>query len=68
MNHDEIRNLAKAAAKNIKTEADLNEFGQTLTIIPVKSVLNDDCITSGYSSHDVSDGPNSLSGSTLKIL
>ena len=31
MNHDEIKNLAQAAAKNIKTEADLNEFRQMLT-------------------------------------
>jgi hypothetical protein len=28
MNHDEIKNLAQATAKTIKTEADLNEFRQ----------------------------------------
>ena len=52
MNHDEIRNLAKAAAKNIKTEADLNEFRQMLTKITVETALNaelDDHL--GYCKH-----------------
>ena len=40
MNHDEIKNLAKAAAKNIKTEADLNKFRQMLTKITVETALN----------------------------
>ena len=32
--------IARAAAKNIKTEADLNEFRQMLTKITVETVLN----------------------------
>ena len=69
MNHDEIRNLAKAAAKNIKTEADLNEFRQMLTKITVETALNaelDDHL--GYSKHEASDASNSRNGSTRKTL
>ena len=69
MNHDEIRNLAKAAAKNIKTEADLNEFRQMLTKITVETALNaelDDHL--GYSKHKASDTTNSRNGSTRKTL
>ena len=69
MNHDEIRKLAKAAAKNIKTEADLNEFRQMLTKITVETALNaelDDHL--GYSKHEESDASNSRNGSTRKTL
>ena len=69
MNHDEIKNLAKAAAKNIKTEADLNEFRQMLTKITVETALNaelDDHL--GYSKHEASDASNSRNGSTRKTL
>ena len=69
MNHDEIKNLAKAAAKNIKTEADLNEFRQMLTKITVETALNaelDDHL--GYSKHEASDTSNSRNGSTRKTL
>ena len=69
MNHDEIKKLAKAAAKNIKTEADLNEFRQMLTKITVETALNaelDDHL--GYSKHKASDTTNSRNGSTRKTL
>ena len=69
MNHDQIKNLAKAAAKNIKTEADLNEFRQMLTKITVETALNaelDDHL--GYSKHEASDASNSRNGSTRKTL
>jgi len=69
MNHDQIKNLAKAAAKNIKTEADLNEFRQMLTKITVETALNaelDDHL--GYSKHEESDASNSRNGSTRKTL
>ena len=69
MNHDEIKKLAKAAAKNIKTEADLNEFRQMLTKITVETALNaelDDHL--GYSKHEASDASNSRNGSTRKTL
>lgn len=69
MNHDEIKNLAQAAARNIKTEADLNEFRQMLTKITVETALNaelDDHL--GYSKHEVSDASNSRNGTTRKTL
>jgi hypothetical protein len=69
MNHDEIKNLAKAAAKKIKTEADLNEFRQMLIKITVETALNaelDDHL--GYSKHEESDSSNSRNGSTRKTL
>ena len=69
MNHDEIRNLAKADAKNIKTEADLNEFRQMLTKITVETALNAELDDHrGYSKHKASDASNSRNGSTRKIL
>jgi len=40
MNHDELKAIAKAAAKNTKTEADLNDFRQMLTKITVETALN----------------------------
>ena len=69
MIHDEIKNLAQAAAKNIKTEADLNEFRQMLTKITVETALNaelDDHL--GYSKHEASDPSNSRDGTTRKTL
>jgi putative transposase len=69
MIHDEIKNLAQAAAKNIKTEADLNEFRQMLTKITVETALNaelDDHL--GYSKHEASDASNSRDGTTRKTL
>jgi len=69
MNHDEIKNLAQAAARNIKTEADLNEFRQMLTKITVETALNaelDDHL--GYAKHEVSDASNSRNGTTRKTL
>ena len=69
MNHDEIKNLAQAAARNIKTEADLNEFRQMLTKITVETALNaelDDHL--GYAKHEASDASNSRNGTTRKTL
>ena len=40
MDKKELQAIAKAAAKNIKTEADLNEFRQMLTKITVETALN----------------------------
>lgn len=40
MNIKEIQALAKAAAKNLKTEQDLNEFSAMLTKISVEAALN----------------------------
>jgi len=40
MNKEELQALGLAAAKNIKTEQDLNEFRKILTKISVEAALN----------------------------
>ena len=40
MNKKELQAIAQAAAKNIKTEDDLNQFRQMLTKITVETALN----------------------------
>jgi transposase-like protein len=69
MKKKELEAIAQAAAKNIKTEADLNEFRQMLTKITVETALNaeiDDHL--GYSRHEQSDADNSRNGYTSKTL
>lgn len=69
MNHDKLKTIAQAAAKTIKTEADLNEFRQILTKITVETALNaelDDHL--GYSKHESSDSSNSCNGFMGKTL
>ena len=69
MDKKELQSMAKAAAKNIKTEADLNEFRQMLTKVTVETALNaelDDHL--GYVRHDQSDTENSRNGYTSKTL
>jgi putative transposase len=69
MDKKELRAMAEAAAKNIKTEADLNEFRQMLTKVTVETALNaelDDHL--GYVRHDQSDTENSRNGYTSKTL
>lgn len=69
MKNDDLKAIAQAAAKNIKTEADFTKFQQMLTKITVEAALNaelDDHL--GYDKHDVSDSPNSRNGSTSKTL
>jgi transposase-like protein len=69
MNKKELQLIAQEAAKNIKTEADLNEFRQMLTKITVEAALNaelDDHL--GFAKHEQSDGGNNRNGSTSKTL
>ncbi len=69
MNKNDLQAMAQAAAKNIKTEADLNEFRQMLTKITVEAALNaelDDHL--GFSKHEQSDTANSRNGHTSKTL
>lgn len=40
MNKDELQTITQAAAKNIKTEKDLNQFRKMLTKITVAAALN----------------------------
>ena len=56
MDKKEIQAIAQAAAKNIKTEDDLNAFRQMLTKITVETALNvelDDHL--GYDKHACTD-------------
>ena len=69
MKKKELEAIAQAAAKNIKTEADLNEFRQMLTKITVETALNaelDDHL--GFDRHEQSDTDNSRNGYTSKTL
>jgi len=69
MNKDELQAFAQEAAKNIKTEDDLNEFRQMLTKITVEAALNaelDDHL--GYSKHEKANTDNSRNGYTSKTL
>lgn len=69
MDKKELEAIAKAAAKNIKTEADLDEFRQMLTKITVETALNaelDDHL--GFDKHAQSDTSNSRNGYTSKTL
>lgn len=69
MNKEELQQIAQAAAKNIKTEQDLNEFRQMLTKITLETALNaelDDHL--GYSKHERVSGSNSRNGYTSKTL
>jgi len=69
MDKKELKALAQAAAKNIKTEADLNEFRQMLTKIAVETALNaelDDHL--GFDRHEQSDSDNNRNGYTTKTL
>jgi len=40
MKKEDLKELAQAAAKNIKSEADLNELKQMLTKMTLETVLN----------------------------
>ena len=69
MDHKELQAIARAAAKNIKTEADLNEFRQMLTKITVETALNvelDDHL--GFAKHEQSEADNNRNGFTSKTL
>jgi putative transposase len=69
MEKKELEAIAAAAAKNIKTEADLNELRQMLTKITVERALNvelDDHL--GFDKHAQSDTDNSRNGYSSKTL
>lgn len=69
MNKKELQVIAQAAAKNIKTEADLNEFWQMLTKITVEAALNaelDDHL--GIAKHEQPEADNNRNGYTSKTL
>ena len=69
MNKEELQALAKVAAKNLKTEQDLNEFSEMLTKITVEAALNAELDEHlGYSKHEKADTDNSRNGFTSKTL
>jgi putative transposase len=69
MKTEELKKIAEAAAKNIKTQQDLVEFQQMLTKVTVEAALNaelDDHL--GYERHAKSDGSNHRNGYSSKIV
>lgn len=69
MNKKELQAIAQAAAKNIKTEDDLNDFRQMLTKITVEAALNAELNDHlGYDKHEQSDESNSRNGFSTKVL
>ena len=69
MNKKELQAMAEAAAKNIKTEEDLNEFRQMLTKVTVEAALNaelDDHL--GFDKHEQSESDNNRNGVSHKTL
>lgn len=69
MNKKELHAIAQAAAKNIKTEDDLNQFRQMLTKITVEAALNAELEEHlGFAKHEPSDSQNSRNGCTRKTL
>lgn len=69
MDKKELQALAREAAKNIKTEADLNEFRQMLTKITVETALNAELDEHlGFAKHEQSDTDNSRNGYSRKTL
>jgi len=69
MNKEELQALAKVAAKNLKTEQDLNEFSEMLTKITVEAALNAELDEHlGYSKHEKADTDNSRNGFSSKTL
>ncbi len=69
MNKDELQVIAEAAAKNIKSEEDLNEFRQMLTKITVEAALNAELEEHlGFARHEQSDKKNNRNGTSRKTL
>ena len=63
MKKENLLAIAQEAAKNIKTEHDLNELTQMLSKITIEAALNaelDDHL--GYDKHEVSNATNSRNG------
>ena len=69
MNTEELKQIALAAAKNIKTQQDLTEFQRMLTKVTVEAALNaelDD--RRGYDRHEKSGGYNHRNGFPSKTV
>ena len=69
MKKKDLQAIAEAAAKNIKTEDDLNVFRQMLTKITVETALNAELEDHlGFGKGEISDAGNNRNGSTSKTL
>lgn len=69
MKKEDLLAIAQEAAKNIKTEHDLNALTQMLSKITIEAALNaelDDHL--GYDKHAVTDATNSRNGYTSKTI
>jgi Transposase and inactivated derivatives len=69
MKTEDIQALAAEAAKNIRSEKDLNDFKQRLTKMTLETVLNaelDEYL--GYDKHEKSSSRNSRNGYSTKTL
>ena len=69
MNIEELQKIAKAAAKNLKTEDDQKEFSAMLTKVTVEAALNaelDDHL--GFDWHEKANAGNNRNGFTSKVL
>ena len=61
--------LAKEFAKNLKTEADLNNFSKALKKLTVETILNAELTDHlGYEKHSPRVGKNARNGYTTKRL
>jgi putative transposase len=69
MKKKDLQAIAEAAAKNIKTEDDLNVFRQILTKITVEAALNAELEDHlGFGNGEKSDAGNNRNGYTSKTL
>ena len=69
MKTEDIQALATEAAKNIKTEQDLNDFKKMLTKMTLETALNAELDEHlGYNKHDKVNTGNSRNGYSIKTL
>ena len=69
MNKEELEAFAREAAKQMKTEKDLNDFRQMLTKVTVEAALNAELDEHlGYDKHAKTKAPNNRNGSSSKTL
>jgi transposase-like protein len=69
MKTEDIQALAAEAAKNIRSEKDLNDFKQLLTKMTLETVLNAELDEHlGYDKHETSNSQNSRNGYSTKTL
>ena len=69
MNKKELEAFAQAAAKNIKSQEDLNQFQQMLTKVTVEAALNAELDEHlGFDKHEQSEADNNRNGYTSKTI